>query len=81
MCRQNEALIEELSIPPPGSQPLHFETKYAQNALSQFRLIFWKCAPVQLLMLLLLLALIMFFWDFSLGSYSIAMWMPRLHPD
>ncbi|BDA40539.1 Pleiotropic drug resistance protein 1 [Coccomyxa sp. Obi] len=42
LYKQNEALIEELSIPPPGSQPLHFETKYAQNALSQFRLIFWK---------------------------------------
>ncbi|KAK9916362.1 hypothetical protein WJX75_001804 [Coccomyxa subellipsoidea] len=42
LYKQNEALIEELSIPPPGHEPLHFETKYAQNALSQFRLIFWK---------------------------------------
>ena len=43
-CRDNERLIQELSIPAPGSQPLHFETRYPQSALSQFRLIFWKCA-------------------------------------
>ena len=43
-CRENEQLIQELSIPAPGSQPLHFETRYPQSALSQFRLIFWKCA-------------------------------------
>ena len=41
-CRENERLIQELSIPAPGSQPLHFETRYPQPPLSQFRLIFWK---------------------------------------
>ena len=45
-CRENEQLIQELSIPAPGSQPLHFETRYPQSALSQFRLIFWKCAAL-----------------------------------
>ena len=45
-CRENERLIQELSIPAPGSQPLHFETRYPQSALSQFKLIFWKCATL-----------------------------------
>ena len=45
-CRENERLIQELSIPAPGSQPLHFETRYPQSALSQFKLIFWKCAAL-----------------------------------
>ena len=43
LCRENETLIRELSIPAPGSKDLHFETRYPQSALSQFRLIFWKC--------------------------------------
>ena len=43
LCRENETLIQELSIPAPGSKDLHFETRYPQSALSQFRLIFWKC--------------------------------------
>ena len=45
-CRENERLVQELSIPAPGSQPLHFETRYPQSALSQFKLIFWKCAAL-----------------------------------
>ncbi len=42
-CRENERLVQELSIPAPNSKDLHFETRYPQSALSQFRLIFWKC--------------------------------------
>lgn len=42
MFRQNEQLIQELSIPKEGVQPLSFQNKYPQNYLTQFRMIFWK---------------------------------------
>lgn len=42
VCRRNEKLIEELSVPPEGSAPLHFATKYPQPYIAQFRMIFWK---------------------------------------
>lgn len=40
--RENEALIQELSIPKEGNQPLSFNNKYPQGYLTQFRMIFWK---------------------------------------
>ena len=42
MRRENEALIEKLSVPPEGQEPLHFKKAYPQGYLVQFRLIFWK---------------------------------------
>ena len=41
-CRQNEALIEKLSVPLEGQEPLHFNTKFPQHCGTQFRMIFWK---------------------------------------
>jgi hypothetical protein len=35
-CRRNEALVEGLSKPPPGSQPLHFDWPYAASTWQQF---------------------------------------------
>ncbi|KAJ1377530.1 P-loop containing nucleoside triphosphate hydrolase [Sesbania bispinosa] len=37
-----EASIKKYEQPPPGSQPLKFETLYAQNSLSQFLKCLWK---------------------------------------
>ncbi|KAM7256970.1 hypothetical protein ACFE04_012711 [Oxalis oulophora] len=37
-----EASIENSSIPPDGSQPLHFSSTFAQDASTQFRTCFWK---------------------------------------
>ena len=38
----NEELIQELSIPKEGVQPLSFQHKYPQSYFMQFRMIFWK---------------------------------------
>ena len=36
-CRRStEALVEELSVPPPGSQPLHFAHSYSLTLFAQF---------------------------------------------
>jgi hypothetical protein len=35
-CRRNEALVQELSQPSAGSQPLHFERPYAASTWQQF---------------------------------------------
>ncbi|WVZ66097.1 hypothetical protein U9M48_015371 [Paspalum notatum var. saurae] len=42
LCRNNQELIKELSIPPPGYQDLSFPTKYAQNFLNQCMANTWK---------------------------------------
>ena len=42
LCRRNEELIEKLSVPPEGQEPLHFTTKFPQNYGTQFKMIFWK---------------------------------------
>lgn len=43
-CRKNEALIEKLSVPAEGSEPLKFDSEYPQGYLSQFTKCLWKCA-------------------------------------
>ncbi len=43
--RKNEALIERLTVPAEGSEPLHFDSEYSQGYLSQFTMCLWKCAP------------------------------------
>jgi hypothetical protein len=35
-CRLNDALVEELSHPAAGSQPLHFDRPYAASSWQQF---------------------------------------------
>ena len=35
-------MIEELKVPPPGSEPLHFPTEYAVSRFAQLRTILWK---------------------------------------
>ena len=42
MRRRNEEQIAELSSPPEGSQPLHFDTVYARSKLTQFRVCLWR---------------------------------------
>lgn len=43
-CRRTNALVEELSVPPPDSQPLHFSSRYPRNFVR------FSCLPVPLLM-------------------------------
>ncbi|KAJ9698671.1 hypothetical protein PVL29_007638 [Vitis rotundifolia] len=40
--REVEAAIKSFSVPPPGSEPLHFPTMYSQDAMTQFRTCLWK---------------------------------------
>ncbi|XP_034687784.1 ABC transporter G family member 31 isoform X2 [Vitis riparia] len=40
--REVEAAIKSFSVPPPGSEPLHFPTTYSQDAITQFRTCLWK---------------------------------------
>lgn len=40
--RSNQKLIEELSMPAPGSSDLYFPTKYSQSFLTQCKACFWK---------------------------------------
>ncbi|KAM0926425.1 hypothetical protein ACQ4PT_003507 [Festuca glaucescens] len=42
LYRENQELIKELSVPPPGSQDLSFPTKYSQNFYNQCIANFWK---------------------------------------
>ncbi|XP_074289923.1 ABC transporter G family member 31 isoform X2 [Silene latifolia] len=44
--RDVEASIEELRIPPPGTQPINFDTKFSQDIVSQFQLCLKKQALV-----------------------------------
>lgn len=37
-----ESSIKNLSVPPPGSEPLKFSSTYSQDPLSQFFICFWK---------------------------------------
>jgi hypothetical protein len=39
-CRRTNALVEELSVPPPGSQPLHFSSRYPRNFVRSFACLF-----------------------------------------
>lgn len=40
--REVEASIMQFSVPPEGSGPLHFESTYSQNMISQFKICLWK---------------------------------------
>nr|GLL40122.1 pleiotropic drug resistance protein 2-like [Ipomoea trifida] len=42
LYRRNQELIEQLSTPAPGSQDLHFPTKYAQPFITQCHACLWK---------------------------------------
>ncbi|KAK1664186.1 hypothetical protein QYE76_052345 [Lolium multiflorum] len=42
LYRQNQELIKELSVPPPGYEDLSFPTKYSQNFYNQCVANFWK---------------------------------------
>ena len=39
-------MIQELEVPQPGSEPLHFPTEYAVGRLGQLKTIVWKFACV-----------------------------------
>uniref|UniRef100_A0A803MQI5 ABC transporter domain-containing protein n=1 Tax=Chenopodium quinoa TaxID=63459 RepID=A0A803MQI5_CHEQI len=40
--QKNQDLVEELSIPSPGSSDLYFPAKYSQPSFVQFKACFWK---------------------------------------
>ncbi|KAK4353409.1 hypothetical protein RND71_028927 [Anisodus tanguticus] len=42
LYRRNQELIEQLSVPAPGSRDLHFPTKYSQPFFNQCKACFWK---------------------------------------
>ncbi|MCD7447230.1 Pleiotropic drug resistance protein 2 [Datura stramonium] len=42
LYRRNQDLIKQLSVPAPGSQDLHFPTKYSQPFVDQCKACFWK---------------------------------------
>ena len=46
MVRRSEAMIQELEVPEPGSEPVHFPTEYAVGRLGQLKTIVWKFACV-----------------------------------
>ena len=45
-CRRAQTMIDELKVPQPGSEPLHFPTEYAVSRFAQLRTILWKNACV-----------------------------------
>ncbi|KAJ8767837.1 hypothetical protein K2173_020777 [Erythroxylum novogranatense] len=42
LCRRNQQLIEELSIPQSSSKDLHFSSQYSQSFINQCKACFWK---------------------------------------
>ncbi|KAG0465358.1 hypothetical protein HPP92_019522 [Vanilla planifolia] len=42
LFQRNRALVKELSIPPPGSKDLYFQTQYSQSFVSQCFACLWK---------------------------------------
>ncbi|GKV17137.1 hypothetical protein SLEP1_g27679 [Rubroshorea leprosula] len=42
LCETNKEMVRQLSIPAPGSQKLHFPTRFAQNVWGQFKSCLWK---------------------------------------
>ncbi|KAF3628286.1 ABC transporter G family member 39 [Capsicum annuum] len=42
LYRRNQELIKQLSVPAPGSQDLHFPTKYSLPFIDQCKACFWK---------------------------------------
>lgn len=41
-CRRTVTLVEELSVPPPGSEPLHFANRYSRTLPQQFAICLWR---------------------------------------
>jgi hypothetical protein len=41
-CSRMEKLVDELSVPPPDSQPLHFPNRYSQPMFQQFLICHWR---------------------------------------
>ena len=58
--RRSEAMIQELEVPEPGSEPLHFPTEYAVGRLGQLKTIVWKFACV--------------YWRYS-GAHEDLIWL------
>jgi hypothetical protein len=42
MCRRALQMVEELSKPKEGSQPIHFDSKYAKGLPAQFKVLLWR---------------------------------------
>ncbi|KAK4782422.1 hypothetical protein SAY86_016524 [Trapa natans] len=42
LYQSNKELVKQLSTPPPGSEDLHFPTRFSQNGWGQFKWCLWK---------------------------------------
>ncbi|KAJ4821925.1 hypothetical protein Tsubulata_041743 [Turnera subulata] len=42
LYQRNQALVRELSTPPPGATDLHFDTQYSESMWGQFKSCLWK---------------------------------------
>ena len=42
LSKRAENLVEELSVPAEGSEPLSFKTEYARTRVAQIKTIVWK---------------------------------------
>ncbi|KAK1266094.1 ABC transporter G family member 36 [Acorus gramineus] len=40
--QRNQALVKELSVPPPGAKDLYFATQFSQSTFGQFKSCLWK---------------------------------------
>ncbi|KAK1313458.1 ABC transporter G family member 36 [Acorus calamus] len=40
--QRNQALVKELSVPPPGAKDLYFTTQFSQSTFGQFKSCLWK---------------------------------------
>ena len=81
--RRNKVLIEELSTPAPGSQDLHFQTRYSQPFFIQCMACLWKqywsywrnppyTAVRLILTTFIALLLGTIFWDLGSKRYKIS---------
>lgn len=79
--REVEALIQELSIPPAGTEPLRFSSEFPQDSLTQFKvcyqkqnLIYWRSPQYNVVRLFFTtMAALIFgsiFWNVGSKRYS-----------
>ncbi len=40
--RRTEELVDRLSVPPPGSEPVQFVNRYSRSQLEQYSLCVWR---------------------------------------
>lgn len=43
LAKRNDVLVEELSVPKPGIEPLFFDREYAADMWTQFKMLMYRC--------------------------------------